>query len=147
MTIVNFTPWSALVGGVMLGLASGLVLLLNGKIAGISGIVSRALSPVRGDTAWRVVFLVGMVLGGAATFALWPQSAAFQMQGSWLTILGAGFLVGLGTRLSGGCTSGHGVCGLGRGSLPSLVAVMTFMGAGFAVVYAARHVIGVGGAQ
>lgn len=146
MTIVDFTPLPALAGGVLIGAAAGLVLLLNGKIAGISGIVARTLAPVRGDTAWRVLFLVGMILGGAVTFVVWPASASFQVEGGYVRVIAAGFLVGLGTRLGGGCTSGHGVCGIARGSRASLVATLVFMAAGFVVVFVLRHVLDHGGA-
>ncbi len=146
MTIVDFTPGRAFVGGLLIGLAATLVLLLNGKIAGISGIFARVVKPLPGDTAWRVVFLVGMIGGGALTFAVWPPSAAFALDSSWPQIVAGGFLVGLGTRVGGGCTSGHGVCGLSRGSMRSLVATLVFMGTGFATVYVIRHVLA-GGAS
>jgi uncharacterized membrane protein YedE/YeeE len=146
MEIVNFTPLPALVGGVLIGLGAVLVLLMNGKIAGISGMLARPFLGVEGDTAWRLVFLVGLVVGGALTFALIPSSAEFQLDAGWSTVLVAGFLVGLGTRVGGGCTSGHGVCGLSSGSVRSLVATLAFMAAGFVTVYVVRHVLGGGGA-
>ena len=149
MTIVNFTPVPALLGGVLIGLSAVLVLYLNGRIAGISGIVARVFRRIPGDTAWRVVFLLGMVGGGAATFAAFAGGGVpigFDQRNGWGVLLAAGFLVGLGTRLGGGCTSGHGVCGLARGSLQSLVAVLTFMAAGIATVYVVRHVLDAGGA-
>lgn len=141
MTIVDFTPASAFVGGVLIGLAATLLLLLNGKIAGISGIFARVVKPLPGDTAWRVLFLIGMIAGGALTFLAWPPAASLQLDASWPRILAGGFLVGLGTRVGGGCTSGHGVCGLSRGSRRSLVATLAFMCAGFATVYVIRHVL------
>lgn len=141
MNIVDFTPVPAAIGGALIGLSAALVLLLNGKIAGISGIVARPFLGVAGDTGWRIVFLAGMVGGGALTFALLPETAAFTLAAGWVPLLVAGFLVGFGTRLGGGCTSGHGVCGLSAGSVRSLVATLTFMAAGFATVYVVRHLL------
>lgn len=137
-------PLPAFLGGIAIGLALLLVLLWNGKIAGISGVLSRAMTGVRGDTLWRLVFLVGLVAGAAATFRLIPSSAAFASRASTLQLVVAGFLVGLGTRIGGGCTSGHGVCGMARGSRRSIAATGVFMAAGFATVYVARHLVGGG---
>lgn len=142
MDIANFTPVPALVGGLMIGTAAALVYAMNGRIAGISGIAARLLRPVPGDAAWRAVFLVGMVGGGALLFHLRPALAVHEMQTGWLGVVVAGLLVGLGTRLGGGCTSGHGVCGIPRGSLRSFVATLTFMAFGFATVFVLRHLIG-----
>jgi uncharacterized membrane protein YedE/YeeE len=144
MTIVNFTPGSALLGGILIGLAATIVLLLNGKLAGISGLVARIVRPVSGDTAWRATFLIGLIAGGAATFAFWPATSAFELDASWPRILIGAFLVGLGTRVGGGCTSGHGVCGLSLGSRRSLVATLVFMMTGFATIYVLRHVLAQG---
>ncbi len=138
-----FTPLSALVGGLLIGTATGLALLLNGKIAGISGVVGRILRPATGDVAWRVWFLVGMVAGGAVTFALNPPSRALDFSGAGLLVMaGGGLLVGIGTRVGGGCTSGHGVCGISRGSMRGVVATITFMLVAALVVYLHRHVLG-----
>jgi uncharacterized protein len=142
MEVVNFTPIPALIGGLLIGSAAALVLYLGGHIAGISGIVARLFTAAPAGRVWRALFLVGMLAGGALTFLLWPPSAAHGSQAGGWTIALAGFLVGLGTRLGGGCTSGHGVCGMTRGSLRSLVATLVFMGAGFATVYFLRHVLG-----
>ena len=142
MTVVEFSVGPPLVGGIHIGLAATLVLLMNGKVAGISGIVARSFQAVPGDTAWRVFFLVGLVIGGAATFTLHPASAHFGINVGWPLILLGGFLVGLGTRIGGGCTSGHGVCGASRGSLRSIVATATFMTFGFVTLYFVRHVLG-----
>lgn len=144
MEITNFTPWPALLGGLMIGTAAALVYGLNGRIAGISGIAARLMRAVPGDSAWRVMFLVGMVGGGALLFALQPRLAVHDAQTNTWGLLVAGLLVGLGTRLGGGCTSGHGVCGIPRGSLRSVVATLTFMGFGFATVFVVRHLIGGG---
>jgi uncharacterized membrane protein YedE/YeeE len=139
----HFTPYSALIGGALIGLATGLALLLNGKIAGISGVVARTLRPAPGDTAWRVWFLVGMVAGGATTFAAYAPTAALDFSSAGPGLMaGAGVLVGLGTRLGGGCTSGHGVCGISRGSLRGIAATITFMLVAGLVVYVRRHVLG-----
>ena len=129
----TFTPWSALAGGVLIGLAAAMLLLLNGRIAGISGIVSGLLKPVRGDLDWRVAFVLGLLLAplGWALFAVLP---APQIDASWGALVLAGLLVGVGTRYGGGCTSGHGVCGLARLSGRSLVATLVFMGSGVVTV-------------
>lgn len=123
----NFTPWSAVAGGAMIGLGASLLLLLNGRIAGISGIFNGVLRPQAGDTGWRVLFLAGLVTGSA----LYAASTAlpFVMREDYPPALlaTAGFLVGFGTRMSSGCTSGHAVCGLARASARSLVATLTFL--------------------
>ena len=136
----HFTPVQALAGGVMIGLAAAALLLLNGRIAGISGILGGLLRPVKNDIAWRVAFLAGLLLApiGYAWVAPLP---ATQVDSGIATLLIAGLLVGLGTRYGSGCTSGHGVCGLSRGSPRSLVATLSFMVAGFATVYVVRHLI------
>lgn len=140
----NFTPLSALAGGLLIGGAAVLLLWLNGRIAGISGIFNGALAAHAGDTAWRGAFIAGLLLGGAAWWHLTPQvfvpRSGFPL--AWL--LAGGFLVGFGTRLGSGCTSGHGVCGLGRRSLRSVAATATFVATGMASVFVMRHVLGVG---
>ena len=143
MTIdsTHFTPWMALAGGLLLGLASALFILLNGRILGISGILGGLLGPRAGDAAWRIAFLLGL-LAAPATLALVAAPgfiADARIDAGTLALLAAGLLVGYGTRLGSGCTSGHGVCGLSRLSPRSLVATGTFMAAGFAVVYVMRH--------
>jgi len=138
-----FTPWAGLAGGALIGLATGLALLLNGKIAGISGVVSRILRPAAGDTLWRMWFVLGIVAGGALTFAAYAPSRELDFSGtSLLTMAGAGLLVGLGTRIGGGCTSGHGVCGISRGSVPGILATVTFMVVAGLVVFLRAHVLG-----
>lgn len=137
----HFTPWASLGGGVLLGIASAMFLLLNGRILGISGIVGGLLAPRRGDIGWRLAFLLGM---GAAPFvfaALLPPELlpVVRIDASEPVIALAGVLVGVGTRYGSGCTSGHGVCGLSRLSPRSLVATLSFMAAGFAIVYLLRH--------
>jgi uncharacterized protein len=136
-----FTPWPALAGGVLIGAASALLLLLNGRIAGVSGILGGLLKPAAGDRAWRVAFIGGLVAApllyrAAATLPL-PRIDA-----GWPMLAAAGLLVGIGTRYASGCTSGHGVCGLSQRSPRSLAATLVFMGAGFATVFVLRHLIG-----
>lgn len=142
MTIdwMNFTPWTALAGGGLIGLAAAAFVLFNGRIAGISGILGGLLRPARGDVAWRAAFLAGLlaapVLYGLAT-AL-PEARIDAETG---TLVAAGLLVGVGTRYGSGCTSGHGVCGISRMSPRSLLATAAFMAAGFVTVYVTRHLI------
>ena len=143
MDWAHFTPWASLAGGVVLGLASALFILINGRILGISGIVGGLLPPKRGDSAWRLAFLLGMFAAPAVFHALVPAQYITlpRIEASdWLIVV-AGLLVGVGTRYASGCTSGHGVCGLSRLSPRSLVATGSFMGAGFLTVYVVRHVI------
>ena len=140
----DFTPIPALIGGLLIGLASAWLLWANGRVAGVSGILFGALSPITAaEGRWRIAFIAGLVAAGlvygAATGAI-PARSGFPV--GWLVL--AGLLVGFGTRMGGGCTSGHGVCGLGRLSLRSLVAVLVFMGAGMAATYVMRHLLGVG---
>ncbi len=143
MTIdwINFTPWASLSGGLLLGVASALFILLNGRILGISGIVGGLLPPKRGDAGWRIAFLMGMAAAPFVYLLLAPAGFAQppRIDAGYTLIVVAGLLVGLGTRYGSGCTSGHGVCGLSRLSPRSLVATLTFMGAGFFVVFIARH--------
>jgi hypothetical protein len=137
---ISFTPFSALTGGVLIGLASIALLLALGRIAGISGIVAGLLRPVAGDVGWRVAF-VGGVLAAPLFYSLWAPMPALHIDASLPMLVAAGLLVGYGTRMGSGCTSGHGVCGLSRGSLRSLVATLAFMGAGFLTVFVVRHVV------
>lgn len=128
-------------GGLLIGLAAALLLWSIGRIAGISGIASGALEGVRGDRAWRIAFLAGMMLAGAVALQFLPAPPRVQT-GPAPLLLAAGFLVGFGTRLGNGCTSGHGVCGLGRLSVRSLAAVVVFMACAMATTFVTRHVIG-----
>lgn len=141
--MTEFTPYTALGGGLFIGAAAALLLYLNGRIAGISGILNGAVARTPGDTAWRVAFLVGMLLGGGAFWWFTPHAFAPRQDFPPSLLVVAGFLVGFGTRMGSGCTSGHGVCGLGRRSLRSLVATATFVGCGILTVYVMRHVLGV----
>jgi hypothetical protein len=131
-----------LVGGVLIGTAAAALLLLNGKIAGISGIVGGLTQAKSGDVGWRIAFLLGLLAGGTGLLAWRPEALGPPALSSTLTYVLAGLLVGAGTRLGNGCTSGHGVCGVGRGSVRSLVATATFMTTGVATVFLARHVLG-----
>ena len=137
----NFTPWPSLAGGALIGLAAALFILLSGRVAGISGILGGLLRWPKGDAAWRVAFLLGLVAAPMA-YALVKPLPAVQVDAGTATLLVAGLLVGVGTRYGSGCTSGHGVCGLSRMSPRSLAATASFMAAGFAVVFVVRHLLG-----
>lgn len=135
----EFTPWSALTGGVLIGIAAAMFVLLNGRIAGISGVIGGLFKPVRGDVAWRAAFVIGLV-GAPFIYGLFAALPLPRIDASFGALIAAGLLVGVGTRFGAGCTSGHGVCGLARLSPRSLVATAAFMGAGFATVFVTRHV-------
>jgi uncharacterized protein len=135
-----FTPWRSLAGGVLIGVASAMFVLLNGRIAGISGIVGGLLRPARGDVAWRLAFVAGLV-GAPALYLLFARLPVSRIDAGLPMLVIAGLLVGLGTRFGAGCTSGHGVCGLSRLSPRSLIATLVFMGAGFASVFVLRHLL------
>ena len=136
----HFTPWAALAGGVLLGLASALFVLLNGRILGISGIVGGLLRPRAGDMGWRLAFVLGMLVApGLYWLVVGPTQP--RIDATWEMVVMAGLLVGVGTRYGSGCTSGHGVCGLSRMSPRSLVATLAFMGAGFVTVFLIRHAL------
>ena len=137
-----FTPWSALAGGMLIGLATAMFVLLNGRIAGISGVLGGLLKPVRGDAGWRAAFIVGLV-AAPWVYAAYQVVPAVQIDAEYGALIAAGVLVGVGTRYGGGCTSGHGVCGLSRLSPRSLVATATFMGAGFVTVFLTRHLFNI----
>ena len=135
-----FTPWSALAGGLLIGLAATLFVLLNGRIAGISSIVGGLLRPVRGDIGWRLAFIAGLI-GAPLLYAMAAALPAPRIDAGTTVLVLAGLLVGVGTRYGSGCTSGHGVCGLSRLSLRSLAATLAFMGAGFVTVFVLRHAL------
>lgn len=138
----NFTPVSALAGGALIGSAAAVLLWLNGRIAGISGIFNGLLNPQRGETAWRALFVIGLIAGASLYAAVYPAGYTPRAGFSVVMLALGGFLVGFGTRMSGGCTSGHGVCGLGRLSPRSLAATVTFVLAGMATVFVVRHLLG-----
>jgi len=136
-----FTPGAAWLGGLMIGGAAAALVLLNGRIAGISGVLGGLLRAGRGDRGWRLAFLAG--LAAAPVLARWSGHAVdIRIDAGTGTLILAGLLVGLGTRYAGGCTSGHGVCGLSRLSPRSLAATAVFIGAGMLTVFVARHVLG-----
>jgi uncharacterized protein len=136
-----FTPWSAAAGGVLIGVAAAMFILLNGRIAGISGVLGGLLKPLRGDIAWRMAFLVGLA-GAPLLYALFAPLPTPVIEAGTGALVLAGLLVGAGTRYGSGCTSGHGVCGVSRLSIRSLAATATFMAFGFLTVFIARHVLG-----
>jgi uncharacterized protein len=137
----SFTPVSALIGGALIGISAVAFVLINGRIAGISGIVGGLLRPASGDIAWRLAFVAGLLLAPA----VWMAAAALpqiRIEAGYPLLIAAGFIVGLSTRYGAGCTSGHGVCGISRLSPRSIVATVAFMATGFATVFVVRHVIG-----
>jgi len=138
---IHFTPLASLGGGILIGLAAALLLLANGRVAGISGIAGGLLRPARGDIGWRLAFLLGLVAAPLAWLAFQAMPPA-QIDHSPALLTVSGLLVGIGTRFGNGCTSGHGVCGIARFSPRSLVATLGFMLAGFVTVYAVRHLGG-----
>lgn len=138
----NFTPFASLIGGALIGLSAAALLLFTGKIAGISGIVSGLLRPTQDDALWRGAFIGGLVFGGFLLTLFTPEVFAINVTRSWETFAVAGLLVGFGARMGNGCTSGHGLCGIGRGSLRSLVATGLFMLTGAAIVYVVNHTLG-----
>jgi uncharacterized membrane protein YedE/YeeE len=139
--VENFSPVSALTGGALIGISATLLLLFNGRMAGISGIMNGVFNSPRSETVWRLAFLAGLVIG-AFLFKLIVPGFFTMRQGYPLGLLAAGgFLVGFGTRMSNGCTSGHGICGLANLSPRSLLATLTFMAGGIVTVYFIRHVL------
>lgn len=142
MTETAFTPIPSLLGGVLIGLASTGLLLANGKIAGVSGVLGRSLFPAAGDLGWRLAFLVGLPLGAWLATRLTSDAMGYSITASLPLLVGGGLLVGIGTQLGNGCTSGHGVCGLARGSRRSLAATLTFMAIAAITVFVVRHVLG-----
>jgi uncharacterized membrane protein YedE/YeeE len=131
----------SLAGGMLIGASASMLLLLNGKIAGISGIIAGLLAPARGDALWRLAFVAGLIAAGAALAAALPWAFAIGIDRSIGEFAGAGLLVGYGSRLGNGCTSGHGVCGISRGSQRSMAATATFILTGAAAVYVVNHLL------
>ena len=142
MSTPGFTPLAGLLGGALIGLASAALLLANGRIAGISGILGRSFLPEPGDLAWRLAFLAGLPFGAALVTRLAGDVHGFALTGSPVLLVAGGLLVGFGTQLGSGCTSGHGVCGIARGSRRSIVATLVFMATGAITVFVMRHVLG-----
>ena len=138
----DFTPFSGLLGGALIGLAAVMLLLTNGRIAGISSIIGGLLARTTTDIGWRVAFLCGLGLGAIAYRPIAGEWFAVEPAAAWPVMLLAGLLVGFGTRMGGGCTSGHGVCGIARLSPRSIVATCVFLAAGMVTVFVVRHVLG-----
>lgn len=138
----QFTPIASLIGGAMIGLAASLLLLGDGRVAGISGIVGGLLRPIAGDAAWRALFVAGLALGGLVLRLVAPALVRMDVDRSAAALVVGGLLVGFGTALGNGCTSGHGVCGLSRGSRRSLAATLTFMASGMLTAWLVGHALG-----
>ena len=141
MTVVDFTPVSALIGGAMIGLAAAGMWWLLGRLAGVSSILGAAITARNEDSGWRFAFLAGLLAAGLLAILAFPQSVQFRLEAGYGQVILAGLLVGLGTQLGSGCTSGHGVCGVSRLSLRSIIATLAFMAAGFVAVYVVRHLL------
>ncbi len=144
MTLVNFTPLPAFIGGALIGLSAALLLLMKGRIAGISGIAGGVIFPEKGDMDWRILFIVGLVIGGFLYqwIGVGAGVAHIEAPSSIPLLIAAGLLVGVGTTIGTGCTSGHGICGLARRSPRSLVATLSFMASAFVTVFIVRHILG-----
>ncbi|SIT47274.1 conserved membrane hypothetical protein [Paraburkholderia piptadeniae] len=137
----SFTPFFSLAGGIVIGVAAAVLVLFNGRIAGISGILGGLLGTSRDESGWRAAFIAGLIGAPILASAL-GKPISPDIQAGWGEIIAAGFLVGVGTRYASGCTSGHGVCGISRGSIRSLAATATFMATGFVTVFVLRHLVG-----
>lgn len=141
MDWINSTMWMPLAGGLIIGLAATILLYFNGRIAGVSGILGGLLKPTKSDIGWRVAFISGLMISSSVYMIASPLPVA-TIDADITTLIIAGLMVGFGTRYGSGCTSGHGVCGLSRGSLRSFVATISFIGAGVLTVYFVKHFIG-----
>jgi len=143
MTIdwIAFTPWWSLIGGILIGIAAALLVLFNGRVAGISGIVAGLLHPRHPDTAWRIAFVVGLVVA-PIVYVLLDRAPMIVIDAGYPLLVAAGLLVGIGTRYGAGCTSGHGVCGISRLSPRSIVATIVFIVAGMLTVFVMRYALG-----
>jgi uncharacterized protein len=138
----NFTPYSSLAGGLLIGISAAIMLLFNGRITGISGITAELISPKSGEWLWRLLFLVGTVLGAVLFNQFYPGAFAIPKDYPYGLLIAGGLLVGIGTRMGSGCTTGHAICGISRLSSRSIVATCVFMTAGGITVFVLRHVIG-----
>lgn len=136
----NFTPLAAISGGLLIGLAASLFAIFNGRIAGISGIAGGLLRPKKGDIAWRLTFLSGLI-AAPVLYRVFAELPEIKVDAGWGMLAASGLLVGVGTRYGSGCTSGHGICGLSRLSLRSLMATLAFMTSGFLTVFFVRHLL------
>lgn len=141
MTFVNFTPISALIGGMLIGFAAAGLWWLFGRIAGVSSILGSAIFARGEDNGWRWAFLAGLLVAGIGAMLLVPNAVQFQLDAGYGSVIAAGLLVGIGTQLGSGCTSGHGVCGVSRLSPRSLIATGVFVAAGFTAVFVIRHLL------
>ncbi|NNU13917.1 YeeE/YedE family protein [Vibrio parahaemolyticus] len=139
--MLNVIPWESLFGGILLGISATILLLVNGKIAGISGIVNGIMSPKKGDYSWRLLFAVGMIAGGLISVLMLGVAVPSTANLSLGMVIAAGLLVGIGTRLGNGCTSGHGICGMGRLSKRSIVATCVFMVVAGLTVFVRLHLV------
>jgi uncharacterized membrane protein YedE/YeeE len=139
---LSFTPIPSLLGGIILGVAAALYVLFHGRILGISGIISGLLRPKSGDRVWRMALILGLLTAPLLAALFFEIRPIVEVEADWLAVVIAGLLVGFGTQYGSGCTSGHGICGLSRLSPRSLVATVSFMTAGFLIVFVLRHVIG-----
>ncbi|EGR0922257.1 YeeE/YedE family protein [Vibrio parahaemolyticus] len=139
--MLNVIPWESLFGGILLGISATILLLVNGKIAGISGIMNGIMSPKRGDYSWRLLFAVGMIAGGLISVLMLGVAVPSTANLSLGIVIAAGLLVGIGTRLGNGCTSGHGICGMGRLSKRSIVATCVFMAVAGLTVFVRLHLV------
>lgn len=142
--VVNVDSWiRAAIGGGMIGLAAALMIIFNGRIAGVSGVLGGlVLDRKASEAPWRALFLGGLMLGALLVILMRPDLAGATLETGWVGMITAGLIVGFGTRMGSGCTSGHGVCGIGRLSQRSIVATCTFMAAGFVTVFVLRHLLG-----
>ncbi|MBE4296934.1 YeeE/YedE family protein [Vibrio parahaemolyticus] len=139
--MLNVIPWESLFGGILLGISATILLLVNGKIAGISGIMNGIMSPKKGDYSWRLLFAVGMIAGGLISVLMLGVAVPSTANLSLGMVIAAGLLVGIGTRLGNGCTSGHGICGMGRLSKRSIVATSVFMAVSGLTVFVRLHLV------
>ncbi|EIU6819143.1 YeeE/YedE family protein [Vibrio parahaemolyticus] len=139
--MLNVIPWESLFGGILLGISATILLLVNGKIAGISGIMNGIMSPKKGDYSWRLLFAVGMIAGGLISVLMLGVAVPSTVNLSLGMVIAAGLLVGIGTRLGNGCTSGHGICGMGRLSKRSIVATCVFMAVAGLTVFVRLHLV------
>jgi uncharacterized membrane protein YedE/YeeE len=137
----NFTPWTALTGGALIGVASALFVLFNGRIAGITGIMGGLIRPKARDISWRVAFILGLIMA-PIVWQLFSPIPTIDIEANNTLLAIAGLIVGISTRYGSGCTSGHGVCGISRLSPRSIIATLAFMGTGFLTVYVVRHILG-----
>ncbi|EPW1044160.1 YeeE/YedE family protein [Vibrio parahaemolyticus] len=139
--MLNVIPWESLFGGILLGISATILLLVNGKIAGISGIMNGIMSPKKGDYSWRLLFAVGMIAGGLISVLMLGVAVPSTANLSLGMVIAAGLLIGIGTRLGNGCTSGHGICGMGRLSKRSIVATCVFMAVAGLTVFVRLHLV------